>query len=444
MPIDLLIRGGTLVMSEGERVADLAIDGGHIVGIEAEAAREELDANGLHVFPGVVDPHVHFNEPGRTDWEGWATGSAALAAGGGTLCFDMPLNSTPPVLDGETFDAKVAAATASSVTDFALWGGLTPDNLDKLEELAERGVVGFKAFMSGSGIDDFRAADDATLWRGMEVAAELALPVAVHAENHDLTAMLAERARAEGRVGVRDYLASRPVAAEVEAIRRAITFAGATGCKLHIVHISSPAGVDAANQLRGEADVSLETCPHYLTLCDDDVEVVGAPAKCAPPLRTEDERAELVRHVRRREIDMIGSDHSPAPNAMKLDPNFFNVWGGIAGVQSTLPALLAVEPALSLVHVAVLTAANAAGRFRIAGKGSIAVGNDADIAVVDVAARYELTRDMLLDRHKLSPYIGRAFSGRVRRTIVRGHTVFADGRLAANDFRGKLVKPEAA
>ena len=183
----------------------------------------------MHVLPGVVDVHVHFNEPGRADWEGWATGSAACAVGGTTTVAEMPLNAHPPTLDGPSFDAKHNAAKTSSHVDFALWGGLTPVNLERLEELAERGVIGFKAFMSSSGIDDFPAADDATLYAGMQTAAALGLPVAVHAENEALTAALASTSVATGRITARDYLASRPAIAEIEAIARAILLADETG-----------------------------------------------------------------------------------------------------------------------------------------------------------------------------------------------------------------------
>ncbi|GIW04085.1 MAG: hypothetical protein KatS3mg059_0705 [Thermomicrobiales bacterium] len=230
---DLVIRAGQVVTEAGVGRADIAVSDGRIVALEPEiagTAREEIDAHGLHIFPGVIDAHVHFNEPGRADWEGWAHGTRALAAGGGTCCFEMPLNAHPPTLDAASFDAKRTAAEAAAVTDFALWGGLTPDNLDRLEELAARGVVGLKAFMSQSGIPDFPAADDLTLLDGMRIAARLGLIVAVHAENDTLTSRLAARAIQEGRTGFRDYLASRPAIAEVEAIARAILFAGETGC----------------------------------------------------------------------------------------------------------------------------------------------------------------------------------------------------------------------
>ncbi|MER3490807.1 MAG: allantoinase, partial [Meiothermus sp.] len=197
---DLVVRGGTLVLEQGTVAADLAVEDGKIVqiGPELGAGREEIDARGLHVFPGLIDVHVHFNEPGHEDWEGIATGSAALAAGGGTLFFDMPLNSIPCVLDAPSFDAKLEALRAKSLTDFALWGGLTPHNLERLPELAERGAIGFKAFMSNSGLPEFPHADDHTLYRGMQAAARLGLPVAVHAESEGLTAGLAAEIRAGG------------------------------------------------------------------------------------------------------------------------------------------------------------------------------------------------------------------------------------------------------
>src|SRR5580658_5249080 len=204
---DLVVRGDA---------TDIAIEDGKIVAIgpQLPGAAEEIDARGLHVFPGLIDVHLHFNEPGRTDWEGAATGSRALAAGGGTLFFDMPLNSTPCTVNAEAFDRKRAALTASSITDFALWGGLIPGNVPQMAELADRGVVGFKAFLCDSGLPEFPRADDRTLFEGLSEAARLGLPVAVHAENQELTSGFARRDLS----GVRAFLASRPVIAALEAI----------------------------------------------------------------------------------------------------------------------------------------------------------------------------------------------------------------------------------
>ncbi len=356
---------------------------------------------------------MHFNDPGRASWEGVETGSAALAAGGGTCFIDMPLNSSPPTLDAPSFAAKLSACRGAARTDFALWGGLTPDNLEHLEALAECGVVGFKAFMAGSGISDFRCCDDAALYRGMRIAARLGLPVAVHAENDAMVGVLAAEARAAGRTAVRDFLSSRPVAAEAEAISRAIAFAGETGCKLHVVHTSSARGARLihAAAASGACDVTCETCPHYLLLSESDVERLGARAKCAPPLRPDSERDQLVALVAEGLVDTIGSDHSPAPPAMKQSDDFFGAWGGISGVQSTLRVLLTLPVPLPLLSR--LVSDNVARRFGLPGKGGLRVGADADCVLVDLSDAPILQADELFDRHRLSPYVGRALRGRV-------------------------------
>ncbi len=424
----MIVRGGSVMTPEGALLADIAIEDGRITAIAPELPghAEEIDARGITVFPGLIDVHVHFNEPGRTEWEGAATGSAALAAGGGTLFFDMPLNSSPCTVNGKAFDAKRAALQAASHTDFALWGGIVPGNLDELPELAGRGVIGFKAFMADSGLPEFPRSDDRTLFDAMCVAARLGLPVAVHAENNDLV-------RAGGRT-IRQYLDSRPVLAEVEAIRRAALLAREAGAKLHIVHISSGRGVAAALEARAcGADISIETCAHYLYFTEDDMLRLGAVAKCAPPLRPASDRDALRAALLRGDIDVVGSDHSPAPLSMKQDENFFRVWGGIAGVQSTLAVLLNCG-----ANPAAVAAANPAGRFDIPRKGRIAVGYDADLTLVDLNARYTVGQEGLFQRHGLSPYVGAEFHGAVRRTLLRGETIFAGGKIVGQP-RGRMV-----
>jgi len=392
---------------------------------------EKIDATGLTILPGLIDVHVHFNEPGRTDWEGAATGSRALAAGGGTCFFDMPLNSSPCTVDAAAFRAKQAALEAASVTDFALWGGIVPGNRSCLAELAELGVIGFKAFMADSGLPEFPRSDDRTLLQGMEEAARLGLPVAVHAETNELV----------GGSGttVREFLDSRPVLAEVTAIRRACELAEETGAKLHIVHVSSGRGVMAALEARQRGvDVTIETCAHYLYFGADDMERLGAVLKCAPPLRDANDRKMLWRAVTRGDIDIVASDHSPAPPSMKEGPDFFRIWGGVAGVQSTLAVLL--DMALP-ERVAELTAANPAKRFGLARKGRIEAGFDADFTLVDLSAEHTVTRESLFQRHGFSPYIGATFRGVVRRTVLRGRTVFADGKIIS-EGGGRFIHAE--
>jgi allantoinase len=444
---DLLIRNGQFVTPDGVIQADLAVADERIVaiapGLEG-TAQQEIDAAGLHVFPGVIDAHLHFNEPGRAEWEGFASGTRALAAGGTTCFADMPLNAHPPTVDAENFDLKRAAARAASLVDFALWGGLVPGNVERMAELAERGVIGFKAFMANSGIEDFAAADDLTLYEGMARAARLGLPVAVHAENDAITRALAERAQAEGRTGVRSFLDSRPVAAELEAISRAILFAQETGCTLHIVHVSTGRGVALVAEARARGvDVSCETCPHYLALTADDMERLGAVAKCAPPLRSAPERDALWRHIAAGTLPMVASDHSPSPPEMKTDPNFFRVWGGISGCQSLLALLLTEghdSRGLPLETIASLTARFPAERFSLPGKGCLAAGCDADLALLDLGRSAVLRAEDLFYRHRHSPFVGRTLRGSVVRTLVRGHTVFRDGEIASEPI-GRLVRP---
>jgi allantoinase len=446
MKYDLLIRNGSVVRESGVETLDVAIVDGKIAELAPEIpgnARETIDATGLHVFPAVIDPHVHFNEPGRTEWEGISTGSAALAAGGGTLFFDMPLNSSPPVLDGPSFDLKLAVMREKSLTDFGLWGGLTPDNLDKLDELADRGVVGFKAFMCPSGIDEFRAADVATLRRGMVTAAARGLVVAVHAEDPAELARATSDAAMAGLRSAEQFLASRPVRAEVAAIQTAVAIARETRCPLHIVHVSSPDGARAAMFAGSDVDVTCETCPHYLTFTDRDLMIRGGLLKCAPPLRTEEDQRYLWAYLNSALIQFVVSDHSPAPPAMKSGDDLLSVWGGIAGVQSTLALLLSEREGrlkIPLQWISRMTSLGAAMRFKIPAKGRLEPGYDADVALVDLSEQYTLRREDLLDRHGLSPYVGRHFKARVRRTLVRGHTVFLDGKIVSTPV-GKLVKP---
>jgi len=451
--LDLLIRHGEVVTPEGVLRADVGIAEGRIALIApaiVEGAAEVVDANGLHVFPGILDAHVHFNEPGRTDWEGLASGSAALAAGGGIAFFDMPLNSLPPVLDAASFAAKRALAERKSVTDFAIWGGLVPGNLDRLGELRDAGAIGLKAFMCGSGVEEFPGiVDAATLRAGMKRAAELGLIVAVHAEDDALARDLTEAQQARGATDPRSWLATRPVEVELAAIRTATDLAGETGCRLHIVHVSSPEGVTlVAEARRRGVDVTAETCPHYLLLNEDDVIRLGAPAKCFPPFRSEARRQKLWSAVEDGGLDTIGSDHSPAPPAMKVSKDFFAIWGGISGCQHGFPLLISEavrrRPAAeALPRLAALLAANVADRFSLAGrKGRLAEGADADFTLLDLQADHVLNNDELLYHHRQGPYHGRPCSVRVRRTVLRGRAIYAEGRIASGPPFGHFLRPQ--
>ena len=431
---DLIVRNGEIVQAAGlASMVDVGVVDGRIVATEPELSGTtcaELDAAGCLVLPGAIDPHVHFNEPGRTTWEGWATGSAALVAGGVTTCIEMPLNAHPPTINRAAFDAKCAAATARSLADFALWGGLTPDSLDHLEDLALAGVIGFKAFMSSTGTDDFQRADDDTLFRGMQVAARLDLPVAVHAENDAITAGLARRAAESGAFGMRDYLGSRPEVAELEAIQRAILLAEAAGCALHVVHVSTGAGVTLIAEARARGvDVSCETCPHYLAFTDEDAERIGALAKCAPPLRQAATREALWDTVFAGDVDMLASDHSPAPPEMKQSADAFANWGGISGCQHLAPVMmtLAAEHALPVSEVVRLLSANAAERFRLPNKKGLTLGADADLVIWERVAPGPLAD--IRYRHPRSAWDETPVTWLPAWTLVRGTIAFGPGAM---------------
>jgi allantoinase len=425
----MIIRAGTVVTARGAERADVAIAGEKIVAVGRNLAEdsEEIDASGLHLFPGGIDSHVHFNEPGRTDWEDIAHGSAALAAGGYTSFIDMPLNNLPVTATVEAFDAKLEAMKRSSTVDFGLWGGLVAGSLDQLQPLVLRGVMGFKAFMCPSGIDEFPASDLTTLREGMKRIAAVGSILLVHAE--DPARLLEPRG-----TGALDFIRSRPPEAEWSAINQAIDLAATTGCRLHVVHVSTARGMNLILEAQGKGvDVSGETCPHYLLYVEDDLERIGGTAKCAPPFRTDADRQALWT------APMIVSDHSPATPDLKRGDDFVKVWGGISGCQSTRQLLLAsdrLEPA----QVAAATATSIAHRFGLEGKGDIAAGDDADLWLVDLGWRGTVNAADLHYVNAFSAHDGQPIRGRTVRTLVRGHSVFAAGKPSTAPI-GRLLRP---
>jgi allantoinase len=422
--IDLVIRGGTVVTSTSLGLADIAVTDGRIVSVGTKLeldATQEIDASGLHVLPGGIDSHVHFNEPGRTEWETIANGSAALAAGGYTTFIDMPLNNLPVTIDGPAFYLKLKAAEHASVVDFGFWGGLVPGNLGRLEALHEQGVLGFKAFMCPSGIDEFPACDERTLRDGMKRIAELDSILLVHAETP-------ERLHQPSGTSWKDFALSRPPEAEWRAISQAVTIAVETGCRLHVVHVSTPHGFELIHEAQEHgADVSGETCPHYLLYADSDLERLGGIGKCAPPLRPTEFRDGLQRMVVEGRIPMVVSDHSPSTPDLKGGDDFSLIWGGISGCQSTRQLLLATER-LDVQLLVGLTSTNIARRFRLKGKGDITAGFDADLWIVDLNHEDVVRKEDLLYRNPFSAHVGQPIRGRTVRTLVRGKTVFTSGQ----------------
>jgi allantoinase len=385
----LVVRGGTVVSARDAVPADVVVDDGVVVsvtpaGTASTAGARVVDAGGLLVLPGAVDPHVHFDEPGREDWEGFDTGSAAAAAGGITTVVDMPIDCDPPTTTAARVEAKVAAAQRSSRVDVALWGGLVPSAVPHLDAMAAAGVAGFKAFACPSGWDDFPAVDEATLAAGFRTG----LPVAVHCELAEL---------------------GHTLQSEVAAVRWAASVGARESGRLHVVHASSRAAIAEARKWQ---HVTVETCPHYLLLDAHDVAKIGPDALCAPPVRDVMEQPSLA------DVDCLASDHSPCPPGRKRGES---PWAGITGVETSIVALLSAGVAPTEV---VRAATNAARILNLRGKGAITPGSDADLALVDLDRPWTVGPETLWCRHKASPFTGRTMSSRVVRTYVRGQVAF--------------------
>ncbi|WP_231584126.1 allantoinase AllB [Domibacillus indicus] len=430
---DFIIRNGTVVTSHAERKADIGVRNGVIKEVSASigvSAEKEIDASGLHVFPGAVDIHVHFSEPGRAEWEGFRTGSRMLASGGITTFADMPLNGIPSTVDEAALLQKARVGEGKSIVDFALWGGLVPGNLRELDSLAKAGAMAFKAFMSPSGNPEFEAVGDLDLLEGMKRIAETGKVLALHAESGPVTTFLAEQKRLAGRVGADDYLSTRPVSVEVEAVERALYYAALTGCPLHFVHISSAEAVAVIQDARAAGiNVTLETCPHYLLFSHETLKEKGAVAKCAPPLREKPDQEKLRKAMELGRIDFLASDHSPCTPDLKemKKGNVLDAWGGISGGGMTLLAALrfAQEEEIPLTEAVKWTAEKPAERFGLAHrKGRIEPGMDADLAILSLNQPHRVTPENFYAKHPVSVYMDESFPASVQAVYVRGKEVF--------------------
>ena len=452
MEPDLFITHGIVVTDHGMFRADLAVHGEKVSGIfspgEKHPAEQIIDAKGMLVLPGVIDSHVHFNEPGRKSWEGFETGSRSAAAGGITTVIDMPLNSSPCTLNLTELKRKAAIGEKLSVVDFGLWGGATPDNIDDLESLHRGGVLGFKAFMSNSGIDEFSHINDGDLLEIFQRLGKWSQVLGLHAENDSITASLAEKFKSFGRVDRRAYLESRPPFVEEEAVNRALFLAGNSppGVTLHFVHTTVASNMASiAEAKRKGLRVTVETCPHYLTLTEKDFVKLGPVAKCAPPLRSEQEVEALWKCVQAGLVDTIGSDHSPCALGQKTtgDKNIWKAWGGISGIQTMLPVMYSegvVKRGLAPSRLVNLLSYNPAKLFGLyPRKGVLQPGSDADIVLFDPKKKWVIRKENLLYRNRHSPFIGKKVTGSVEITILRGKIIYRSGEIMAPPGTGTFL-----
>ncbi len=392
---------------------------------EAPRARESLDLDAdVVLMPGLVDSHVHVNEPGHTDWEGFASATAAAAAGGTTTLIDMPLNSIPVTTSPSALQAKRQAAEGQCHIDVGFLGGVVPGNSDHLVALLDAGVFGFKCFLADSGLEQFPAVDFATMQAALGALADRRVPLFVHAENN-----LAAAGRPELHSRrYEDYLASRPRGYENLAIAQVIEAARLTRGRAHICHLSSSDALPMIGSARRDrVSLTVESCPHYLTLGAEDIDDGATYFKCCPPIRETANRELLWGGLRANLIDLVVSDHSPSTPELKTRGNgdFGAAWGGIASLQLTLPVVWteARSRGFSLSDVALWMSERPAALVGLGSKGAIAVGRDADFCVLAPDETFVVDPAKLLHRNPGSPYEGRALTGVVRSTILRGRPI---------------------
>lgn len=455
MNLDLAINDVRAVLPGGVVEGSIGIADGRIVAIAAEPFGdvESIDGRGRILLPGLIETHGHFWDPGPTEREDWQHGTAAAAAGGITTVIEMPL-SIPPTVDADAFRLKLERARAAAHVDFLLWGGVVPaessEITKRMEDLKELGAVSYKVFMCRAAAE-FPACDDGHLFHALREGARLGQVMGIHAENDDLIHGLETQLRAAGRNDPMAYAESRPPFAETEAISRVMSMARATGAAIYIVHMSLAEGaalIKAAKQA-GQT-VFVETCPQYLALDDSALRAQGPWAKCAPPLRPAANTDRLWEYVLDGTIDTIGSDHAPFTAAEK-EAGSAVIWdapNGLTGIQTMLPLLIDEgigRRGLSWTRLAEITATNAARIFRLAPqKGSIAIGADADVVLVDPDAVWTIRGEDLLHKNKWTPYEGRRIRGRVDLTMVRGTVVYEAGTVRSEPGFGRFLGTPAA
>ncbi len=430
---DLVLRSRRVLTPDGERPAAVCIHSGRIAAVAGYDEVPGLDLGDLALLPGLVATHVHVNEPGRTEWEGVASATRAAAAGGVTTIVDMPLNSIPPTTSVAALAAKRAVAFGQSYVDVGFWGGAVPDNGPALGDLYAAGVFGFKAFLVDSGVPEFPPLTGDQLAAAMGT---VAAPFLVHAEDP------AGIGAAPPSRRYRDFLASRPRRAENSAIARLIAIAADTGARVHVLHLSSSDALAAlADARRAGVRISVETCPHYLSLAAQEVPDGATEFKCCPPIREAANREALWRGLADGVIDAVVSDHSPCPPALKHPDSgdFAAAWGGIASVQVGLPVVWtgARQRGYALSDVVRWMAYGPAAVAGLAGKGAIAVGYDADLVAFAPEQTFVVDPARLRHRHPVTPYAGRTLSGVVHTTWLRGVPVSEEphGRLLSRGVR---------
>ncbi len=434
--VDTAFLSTRVVTGGAVRPAAVLVKDGVIVDVVAPGARprdcDVVDVLDAALLPGMVDTHVHVNEPGRTAWEGFATATRAAALGGITTIVDMPLNALPPTTSVAAFEEKLQAASGQLAVDVGFWGGLVPGNTRALAPLVERGVLGFKCFLIDSGVPEFPNVERRDLDAGLGVLRDAGVPLLAHAELPGPIAAAAPAAAAHDLRSYRHHLVGRPKAAEDLAVALLVELCRAHRAQVHVVHHCSSTSLSVIEGARHDGlPFSAETCPHYLTFAAEEIEDGATHFKCTPPIRERDNREALWGALRAGVLDAVVSDHSPCTAALKrLDTgDFERAWGGISGLQLSLPATWTGARArgASLVDVARWMSERPAALAGLARKGAIAKGNDADLVAFDPDAAITVDQALLAHKNPITPYHGRALTGAVRATWLRGRLVTSRG-----------------
>lgn len=418
--------------------ATVCFENGTISEIHFEKLDHAEDAGNDILMPGIIDAHVHVNEPGRTEWEGFDTITLAAAAGGITSIIDMPLNASPVTTTIKAFNEKLAAAKNKLHVNCGFYGGLIPGNTNEIVGLIDSGVMGIKCFLTHSGIDEFPNVTEQDLELAMPLIAKHNIPLLVHCE---LEAPCENRL-AENPGSYKEYLASRPKEWEDNAVALMIRLCRKHHCRVHIVHVSSARALHLIADAKKESlPITAETCAHYIYFNSEDIPDNSSIYKCAPPIREKENNEQLKEALKSGILDFIATDHSPAPPEIKEieSGNFKKAWGGIAGLQFLLPASwTALKDMLTLEQFIPLLTSQPAKFTGMKTRGEIQIGNDADLIVWNPDKQKTVTKEEILFRHKISPYIGKAFYGSIIQTIVNGNTVFKNATII-NKNQGKWL-----
>jgi allantoinase len=447
---DLLIKGGKIVKTDTIFEGSIAVKDGKIAAIansEAELeAKNVIDASGKMIFPGALDTHAHLNDPGYEWREDFFHGSEAAAAGGVTTIIDMPLQNTPALTNKDIFKKKHNAIKEKALVDYAFWGGLVDSNIENISELYDAGIVGLKAFL-GPVSPDYSTINMGLAREAMEITEPLNIPIGFHCEEYSIIKNCEAKAKKKNKFSRKDYLDSRPVSAEVMSVKDVIGIAKETGAKVHICHVSHPMAAECIKKAKSDGvRITAETCSHYLVFTEEDLIRRGSIFKCAPPLRTNEDKDELWKYVIDGTLSCVASDHSPCAPEEKSEElhDIWGAWGGISGIQTTFQVMfneVVHKRNLNPTLLARVLCEGPAKAFNLyPKKGTLDIGADADIVIIDPNKEWEITSESLLYKNKISAFVGLKGKGLPVKTILRGETVYCSGIVASKHGIGTLIK----